>query len=83
MVTKYVPRKPKTTLPKTVMVLLKKDYPVTAQISDAAKALRTACPDIFKKSDPYPTVRMAKFKDGEIKYEITEGKSSRTKVGLV
>lgn len=82
MVTKYVPRQPKPTLPKRVMVLLKKDYPVAAQISDAATALKNACPEILKKDEPYPTVRLIKFKEGEIIYEISQG-LSRAKTGPV
>ena len=72
----------KTKLPKTVTVLLKKDYPIGAQINDAAKALRNACPDIFKLTDLCPVVHMIKFKEGEIIYEISQG-LSRTKAGLV
>lgn len=73
---------PKTKLPKTVTVILKKGYPIGAQIKNAAKALRNACPEIFKKDEPYPTVRMVKFKEGEIIYEISQG-LSRAKTGPV
>jgi len=73
---------PKTKLPKTVTVILKKGYPIGAHIADAAKALRTACPEIFKKDEPYPTVRLVKFKEGEIIYEISQG-ISRAKTGPV
>ena len=72
----------KTKLPKTVKVILKKGYPVTVHIADAAKALRNACPEIFKKDEPYPTVRLIKFKEGEIIYEISQG-LSRAKTGPV
>ena len=82
MVTKYIARKIKPTLPKKVMVLLKKGYPVAAQISDAATALKNACPEILKKDEPYPTVRLIKFKEGEIIYEISQG-LSRAKTGPV
>lgn len=82
MVTKYIARKIKPTLPKKVMVLLKKGYPITTHIQDAAKALKEACPEIFKKDEPYPTVRMVKFKEGEIIYEISQG-LSRAKTGPV
>ena len=83
MVTKYIPRKRKKQTTQLLMILLKKDYPVCAQIKDVAEALKNACPEIFKKDDPYPTVRMDKFKEGEVVYEITEGKGSRAKVGCI
>ena len=82
MVTKYIPRKPKPTVPQEIMVLLYKDYPLRTQIKIAAEALKNTCPEIFKKDDPYPTVRMVKFKEGEILYEIAQG-SSRAKTGPV
>jgi hypothetical protein len=80
MVTKYIPRKPKPRLPKTVKVILKKDYPLGKQIDEVATILKKACPDIFKKKEPYPTVRMEKFKGGDIVYEITQG-TSKAKTG--
>jgi hypothetical protein len=73
---------PKTKLPKTVTVILKKGYPIGAHIADAAKALVNACPEIFKKDEPYPNVSMVKYKEDEIIYEITQG-TSRAKTGLV
>ena len=73
---------PKTMLPKNVKVILKKDCSLVTHIRDAAKALVSACPEIFKKEDPYPTVRMVKFKKGEIVYEISQG-LSRAKTGHV
>lgn len=82
MVTKYISRKPKPMLPKKVMVLLKKDCSITTHINDAAKALVSACPEIFKKDEPYPSVRLIKFKEGEITYEISQG-LSRAKTGPV
>jgi len=82
MVTKYVSRKPKPMLPMTVKVILEKGSSLTTHISDAARALVTACPEIFKKDEPYPTVRLVKFKEGEIIYEISQG-LSRAKTGLV
>ena len=72
----------KPLLPKTVKVILKKDCSLVTHIRDAAKALVSACPEIFKKEDPYPTVRMVKFKKGEIVYEISQG-LSRAKTGHV
>jgi len=63
-------------------VILKKGYPIGALIDDVASVIKTACPEIFKKEDPYPTVRMVKFKEGEIIYEIAQGKS-RAKTGAV
>ena len=73
---------PKTKLPKNVRVILKKDHPIGAHIADAAEALKNACPEIFKKDEPYPTVRLVKFKEGEIIYEISQG-LSRAKTGAV
>ena len=73
---------PKRKLPKTVKVILKKGYPIGAHIADAAKALVSACPEIFKIDEPYPTVRLIKFKEGEIIYEISQG-LSRAKTGPV
>ena len=72
---------PKTKLPKTVKVILKKDYSLTTHIRDAAKALVNACPEIFKKDEPYPTARLVKFGKGEVVYEIFTG-SSKAKTGL-
>ncbi len=63
-------------------VILKKGYPIGALIEDVASTIKTACPDLFKLEDPFPTVRMVKFKKGEILYEICEG-SSRAKTGPV
>ena len=85
MVTTYKPKKPPKVIPPsgTILVILKKDYPIGAQIKDAAEAIKLACPDIFKTEPPYPMVRMAKFKAGEIVYEITEGKGSRANVGCI
>jgi len=84
MVTTYIPRKPPKVKPvsQTIVVILKKDYPIEAQIKDAAEAIKLACPDIFKKSDPFPTVRMAKITQEEVVYEIYEG-ISRAKTGPV
>ena len=82
MVTKYIPRKLKTMLPITVKVILKKDCSLVTHIRDAARALVSACPEIFKKDEPYPTVRLVKFKKGEIIYEISQG-LSRAKTGAV
>lgn len=85
MVTTYKPKKPPKVKPvtETIVVILKKDYPISQHIKDAADAIKLFCPDIFKKSDPFPTVRMAKFKEDEITYEITTGKGSRAKVGCI
>ena len=73
---------PKTKLPKTVKIILKKDRSLMGNISYAAKALVNACPEILKKDEPYPTVRLIKFKEGEIVYEISQG-LSRAKTGPV
>jgi len=83
MATKYIPRKHENIPTKKVLVLLKKGISLRAQIKDTADAIKKWCPEIFRKDDPYPTVRMVKFKEGEIVYEITEGKGSRAKVGPV
>jgi len=85
MVTTYIPRKPKKdkTPAEKIIVPLNQNYPIGAQIKDAAEAIKLACLDLFKKEDPYPTVRMVKFKEDEIIYEITTGKGSRAKVGCV
>ena len=83
MVTKYVPRKPpKEKPPKNILVIIKKGIPITEQIKDVAEAIKKWCPEIFKKDEPYPLVRMVKFKEGEIVYEVTKG-SSRAKTGPV
>ena len=63
-------------------VILKKGLPLGALIDDVASVIKTACPDIFKLEDPFPTVRMVKFKEGEIIYEIVQG-ISRAKTGPV
>ena len=85
MVTTYSPRKPKDPPPPEIIVVIrKKDHPIGAQIKDAAKAIKKGCPDIFKQEEPYPTVRLAKFKEDKIVYEITEGtKRSRGNVGSI
>ena len=83
MATKYIARKPQNIPNKKVLVLLKQGISLRDKIKDVAEALKNACPEILKKEDPYPTVRMIKFKEGEIVYEITEGKGSRAKVGPV
>ena len=85
MVTKYIPRKPPKVIPPTggILVILKKDDPISKQIKDAADAIKKWCPDIFKKSDPFLTVRMVKITQEEILYEFTEGKGSRAKDGCI
>ena len=84
MATKYIARKPpKNEPPQNILVILKKGISITEQINEVASALKNACPEIFKKKDPYPTIRLVKFKEGEITYEITEGKGSRAKVGCI
>jgi len=72
MVTTYKPKKPPKIMPpsQTILVILKKDYPIGAQIKDIAKAIKLACPDIFKIQPSFPSVRMAKFKEDEIVYDI-------------
>lgn len=60
-----------------------KDLPLHRQIKMVAESLQVSCPNINKKDDPYPTVRMVEFKEDKIVYEITEGKASRAKVGYV
>jgi len=83
MVTSYVPRRPpREKIPKNILLVLKKDIPITEQIKDVAEALRKWCPEIFKKEEPFPIVRMVKFKKGEIVYEVTVG-TSRAKTGPV
>ena len=59
------------------------DLPVSKQIQMVAESLKSSCPNIFKKDDPYPTLRMVQFKEDKIVYEITEGKASRAKVSSV
>ena len=66
-----------------IHIILKKGCPIGAQIADVAEAIKKHCPDLFKKTDPYPTLRMVKFNGGEITYEITRGKSSSVKAGLL
>lgn len=85
MVTTYKPKKPPKVKPVTgtVMIIRKLDDPISKQIEDAAEAIKLACPDIFKKKDPFPTARLAKITQEEIIYEITEGKGSRAKVGCI
>jgi len=85
MVTKYIPRKPPKVIPPTggILVILKKDDPISKQIKDAADAIKKWCPDIFRKSDPFPTLRLIKLKEDEITYELTTGKGSRAKVGCI
>lgn len=83
MATEYIARKKREKEPpQFVAVIRKKEYPIEAQIKEAAEAIKKWCPEIFKQDDPYPTVRMVKFKEDEIVYEITEGKkASRGNVG--
>ena len=83
MVTTYIPRKPKDPVrPQFIAVKRKKGYPIGAQIKEAAEAIQKWCPNIFKQDEPYPTVRLNRFKEDEIVYEITEGtKRSRGNVG--
>lgn len=76
-------KKGKKIPPEKIIVLLNKGYPIGAHIKQAADAIKQWCPDIFKQDDPYPTVRMVKYKEGEIVYEITQGKGSRAKVSYV
>ena len=85
MVTTYKPKKPPKVKPASggILVILKKDDPISKQIKDAAEAIKLACPDIFKKSDPFPTLRLIKLKEDEITYELTIGKGSRAKVGCI
>ena len=85
MVTTYKPKKPPKVKPvsQTIVVNLNKECTISEQIKDAAEAIKLACPDIFKKSDPFPTVRMAKITQEEVVYEITTGKGSRAKVGYI
>lgn len=83
MVTKYIPRKAAIMRTSEILIILKKDLPIGAQVADVAAAIKNACPKIFKKKEPFPTVRMVKFKEDEIVYKITEGKGSRAKVGPV
>lgn len=64
-------------------VVLKKGISTGEQLFYVAGVIKSACPHLFKKTDPYPTVRMVKFGKGEITYEITAGKSSKAKVGFV
>ncbi|MCG7851775.1 MAG: hypothetical protein MIO92_04560 [Methanosarcinaceae archaeon] len=85
MVTTYKPKKPPKVKPVTGTVIIsrKLDDPVSKQIKDGAEAIKLACPDIFKKKDPFPTVRLAKMTQEEIAYEVTDGRGSRAKVGCV
>ena len=84
MVTTYKPKKPPKVKPvsETILVILKKDVPISEQIKDAAEAIKLACPDIFKIEPPYPTVRMAKKTLEEVVYEIYGG-TSKAKTGPV
>ena len=66
----------------SLLILLKKNHPIGAQIKDVATAIKQACPKIFKKSVPYPSVRLVRFTKDEISYEIFEG-SSRGKTGPI
>ena len=85
MTEEYIRRKGNKGKVSTLSILRNgmKDLPISKQIEEAARAIKDACPEIFKKEDPYPTVRMVTFKEDEVIYEITEGKSSRAKVGAV
>ena len=85
MVTTYKPKKPPKVKPASggILVILKKDDPISKQIKDAADAIKKWCPDIFRKSDPFPTLRLIKLKEDEITYELTTGKGSRAKVGCI
>ena len=68
--------------PRTLRVVRNRDYPIHRQIRQVAAAIKIVCPQIFKKDEPYPIVRMVKFKEGEIIYEISQG-LSRAKTGPV
>jgi len=85
MVTTYKPKKPPKVKPASggILVIRKKDDPISKQIKDAADAIKKWCPDIFRKSDPFPTLRLIKLKEDEITYELTTGKGSRAKVGCI
>ena len=83
MVTKYVSRKPaKEKPPGNLLVLLKQDISITEQIKEVAGVIKEWCPELFKKDEPFPVVRMVKFKEGEIVYEVYKG-SARAKAGPV
>ena len=65
-----------------MVVVLKKGISLIEQLDYVAGVIKTACPDLFKKTDSFPTVRMVKFKEGDIVYEISQG-TSRAKTGPV
>jgi len=75
-------KKTKQSKETKIIVLLKKEMSLTEKLDYTAGVIKTACPDLFKLTDPYPTVRMVKYKEGQIIYEIAEG-TSRAKTGPV
>lgn len=79
--TKYIARTEETKSKSTVTVPINtiKELPIGEQLKAVAKLLKLACPEIFRKFDPYPTLRMTTFNKEKIIYEITEGCRSKTK----
>lgn len=79
--TKYIAReegarsKSQVTIPRNTIEKL----PIGEQLKAVAKLLKLACPQIFRRFDPYPTLRMTTFNKEKITYEITEGCRSKTK----